>query len=221
MIYEGLVFASSDVSLIPFGFQRDNLIKQHEARIMQLEASLARRIREVPQVGSSRDDKQDEHFWNEPPSGLRDQQDSGTHGATNHLIVKEPRRADRIPLEKLANGDSDNGESEDEKDLATRQVKRTISLDEDESTRPARRPVSTLAVPCRLSTRNLTVKEKFETPGNGEDHIQGPRSIKEDEQATKSVVSRDGLNCFCSWFNEFVWIGPVCADCLSIIIMYQ
>lgn len=47
MIFEGLVFSSSDLSLISFGFQRDNLIKQHEARIMQLEASLARRIREV------------------------------------------------------------------------------------------------------------------------------------------------------------------------------
>lgn len=57
--------------------RRDNLIKQHEARIMQLEASLARRIREVPQVGSSRHDKQDETFWNEPPSGPGDPQNSG------------------------------------------------------------------------------------------------------------------------------------------------
>ncbi|KAG1846688.1 hypothetical protein C8R48DRAFT_732822 [Suillus tomentosus] len=57
--------------------RRDNLIKQHEARIMQLEASLARRIREFPQVGSSRDDKQDETFWNEPPSGPGDPQNSG------------------------------------------------------------------------------------------------------------------------------------------------
>ncbi|KAG1788437.1 uncharacterized protein HD556DRAFT_1403523 [Suillus plorans] len=116
--------------------RRDNLIKQHEARIMQLEASLARRIREVPQVGSSRDDKQDETFWNEPPSGPGDPQNSGVHGATNHLIVREPRRADHIPL---ANSDSD---IEDEKDLAMRQVKRTISVD-DEETRPARRPKNT------------------------------------------------------------------------------
>ncbi|KAG1895187.1 uncharacterized protein F5891DRAFT_1194384 [Suillus fuscotomentosus] len=114
--------------------RRDNLIKQHEARIMQLEASLARRIREVPQVGSSRHDKQDETFWNEPPSGPGDPQNSGVHGATNHLIVKEPRRADHIPL---ANSDS---EIEDEKDLAMRQVKRTISVDDEELTRPARRP---------------------------------------------------------------------------------
>jgi hypothetical protein len=60
---------------------------------MQLEASLARRIREAvrntplinkcasdldfsqPQVG--REDKQDETFWNEPPSGHGDQHISG------------------------------------------------------------------------------------------------------------------------------------------------
>ncbi|KAG1816519.1 uncharacterized protein BJ212DRAFT_1480954 [Suillus subaureus] len=120
--------------------RRDNLIKQHEARIMQLEASLARRIRELPQVGSSRGDKQDETFWNEPPSGLGDQQNSGAHEATNHSAIKEIRRADRIPLERLANGDSDIGEFEDENDLAMRQGKRTISLNEEESTRPARRP---------------------------------------------------------------------------------
>lgn len=65
--------------------------------------------------------------------------------ATTHSVVKEPR-----PLETSANGDSDIEESEDEKNLATRQVKRTISLDEEESTRPARRPVSTLAVPYWL-----------------------------------------------------------------------
>ncbi|KAG2067346.1 hypothetical protein BDR04DRAFT_1105256, partial [Suillus decipiens] len=57
--------------------RRDNLIKQHEARIMQLEAGLARRIREISQVRSSRNDKQDETFWNEPPSGFGDQQNSG------------------------------------------------------------------------------------------------------------------------------------------------
>ncbi|KAG2346014.1 hypothetical protein BDR05DRAFT_100365 [Suillus weaverae] len=119
--------------------RRDNLIKQHEARIMQLEASLARRIREDPQVGSSRDDKQDETFWNEPPSGLGYQQNSGVHEATNHSVVKEPRRAGRILLETSANDDSDTREFEDEKDPGTRQVKRMISLDE-ESTRPARRP---------------------------------------------------------------------------------
>ncbi|KAG1747741.1 uncharacterized protein EDB91DRAFT_1334696 [Suillus paluster] len=120
--------------------RRDNLIKQHEARIMQLEASLARRIREVPQVGSSRDDKQNETFWNEPPSGHGNQQSSGVHGATNHSVAKEPRHADRLPLETLANDDSDIGEFDDEKDHATRHVKRTISLDDEESTRPARRP---------------------------------------------------------------------------------
>ncbi|KAG1845884.1 hypothetical protein DFJ58DRAFT_503282 [Suillus subalutaceus] len=120
--------------------RRDNLIKQHEARIMQLEASLARRIREVAQVGSSKGDKQDETFWNEPPSGLGDQQNSGVHKATNHSVVKEPRRADRIPLETLAPGDSDIRDYDDEKDLAMRQGKRTISLDEEEPTRPARRP---------------------------------------------------------------------------------
>lgn len=41
---------------------------------MQLEASLDY---SQPQVGSSRDDKQDETFWNEPPSGLGYQQNSG------------------------------------------------------------------------------------------------------------------------------------------------
>lgn len=94
------------------------------------------------------------------------------HEATNHSVVKEPRRAGRILLETLANDDSDTREFEDEKDPGTRQVKRMISLDE-ESTRPARRPVSTLAVPYRLPARNLTTKEKFKIPGNGEDHRQG------------------------------------------------
>ncbi|KAG1738527.1 hypothetical protein EDB19DRAFT_1909276 [Suillus lakei] len=186
--------------------RRDNLIKQHEARIMQLEASLARRIREVPQVGSSRDDKQDETFWNEPPSGHGDQQNSGVHEATNHSVVKEPRRADRIPLETLANGDSDIGESEDEKDLATRQVKRTISLDEEESTRPVRRPKISKYPEMEKTTDKVGVfshrlSSRLEL-------VSGPRSIKEeDKQETKSVVSRDGLHCFCLQFNRWTCLG--------------
>lgn len=143
--------------------------------------------------------------------------------ATNHSVVKEPRRANQIPLETSANGDSDIGESEDEKNLATRQVKRTISLDEEESTRPARRPVSTLTVPYWLPARNLTGKEKFKTRGDGEDRRQGPRFIKEeDKQATKPVVDRDGLHCFCLWLNEFVcgWSSVQRGYCVSIVFLF-
>ncbi|OAX35671.1 hypothetical protein K503DRAFT_802634 [Rhizopogon vinicolor AM-OR11-026] len=118
--------------------RRDNLIKQHEARVTQLEASLARRIREAPQVGSSRDDKQDETFWNEPPSG-HGKQSSGIHEATKHLVVTDSRYANRT-FQTPANDDSDTGEPEDEKDHATRHVKRTISIEDGESARPARRP---------------------------------------------------------------------------------
>ncbi|KAG0704574.1 hypothetical protein DFH29DRAFT_1037353 [Suillus ampliporus] len=177
--------------------RRDNLIKQHEARIMQLEASLARRIREVPQVGSSRDDKQDETFWNVPPSGHGNQQISGVHEATNHSVIKEPRHADRPPLETLVNGDSDIGEFENEKDHATRHVKRTISLDDEESARPARRPKNSKHPEMEKTTDKVGVFS--DRSSLHLESVSGPRSIQEeddDEQTTKSVVGKHGLDWF-------------------------
>jgi hypothetical protein len=158
--------------------------------------------------------------------------------ATNHSGVKEPRRADQIPLETSANGDSDIGEFEDEKDLATRQVKRTISLDEEEATRPARRPVSTLPVPYWLPARNLTGKEKFKMRGNGEDRRQGwyflsspviiprvgvrPQVHQRRRQTSDKIGSRQGWTALLLYMVQRICLWMVqCVDFLSMVIVYQ
>ncbi|KAG1747479.1 hypothetical protein EDB19DRAFT_1949495 [Suillus lakei] len=180
-----LVEKNSDIQ------KRDNLIKQHESRIKQLEASLDRRIGEFPQVGRSRDDRRDETFQSRPPSGRRDRQNSSVHEAANHSVVKEPGRPDRIPPGTLANDDPGIEEFENEKGLAARQVKRMISP--EWSTRPARRP--------KISKSSETEKVTDEVGvfshclSSRLEFVSGPRLIKgEDEQATTSVVSRDGLH---------------------------
>lgn len=134
-----------------------------------------------------------------------------------HSVVKEPRRAGRILLETLANDDSDTREFEDEKDPGTRQVKRMISLDE-ESTRPARRPKNSKYPEMEKTTDKVGVFSH--RLSSYLESVLGSRSIKEDKQATKSIV-KDGLHCFCLRFNELVSGGPVYADCLSIVIVYQ
>ncbi|KAJ8584629.1 hypothetical protein M405DRAFT_845051 [Rhizopogon salebrosus TDB-379] len=110
--------------------------------------SLAQRARDVferelvaknndirrPQVGSSRDDKQDETFWNKPPSG-HGKQSSGVH---DHSAVTNLQHANRT-LQTTENDDSDTAEFDD-KDRAAQHVKRTISLEDGDSARPARRP---------------------------------------------------------------------------------
>ncbi|OJA14711.1 hypothetical protein AZE42_04371 [Rhizopogon vesiculosus] len=161
--------------------RRDNIIKQHEARVTQLEASLARRIREAPQVGSSRDDKQDETFWNEPPSG-HGKQSSGIHEATKHLVVIDSRHANRT-FQTPVNDDSDTGEPEDEKDHATQHVKRTISIEDGESARPARRPKNSKHPDMEKTTDKVCVSSHHghHTPKSASD----PRSIQENEQTAK------------------------------------
>ncbi|KAG1888087.1 hypothetical protein F4604DRAFT_1915992 [Suillus subluteus] len=104
---------------------------------------------------------------------------------------QEPQHADWIPFEMLVNGNPDIQEFENEKDLTARQVKRTIPP--KRSTRPARQLKFSKSLEMEKATdevgvfsHRLSSCPKF---------VSGPRFIKEeDEQATRSVVSRDGLH---------------------------
>ncbi|KAG1764137.1 hypothetical protein EDD22DRAFT_464095 [Suillus occidentalis] len=151
---------------------------------------------------------------------------AGVRKATGHSVVKEPR-----PLETSANGDSDIEESEEEKNLGTRQVKRTISLDEEESTRPARRPVSTLAVPQHANLNRQKKNSKHAEMEKTADKVgwyflSSPVTInlelvgarpqvhqrrRQTSDKTGSDYDRDGLHCFCLWFYEFVCAMVHCA----------
>lgn len=154
--------------------------------------------------------------------------------ATNHSVVKEPRRADQVPLETSANGDSDIEESEDEKNLATRQVKRTISLDEEESTRPARRPVSTssravLVTSTQPDRQKKNVKhaemEKTADKVGIFSHrlLSSPRvgarpQVHQRRRQTSDKTGsfdRDGVHCFCLWFQR-ICLWSMCAGFLSV-----